>query len=124
MPHITAYLTENVAAIMDVRGLLGCIVTAIHETDPQSFPLAGLRAKAIVSECWYAADGNPENATIHVEMHLLAGRDDALVMKVAANILDACEKAARSFAGKPLSLSVEFVDMARSRYSARSTIKT
>lgn len=123
MPHITAYLTKNVARTMDVRGLLAGIVTAVHETDPKGFPLAALRAKSVVSEQWYAADGNPDNATIHVEMHLLAGREDALLARVAANILDACEAAARPFAGRPLSLSVEFVDMTRSHYSARSTLK-
>lgn len=123
MPHITAYLTKNVAETIDVQGLLASIVVAIHETSPKDFSPVALRAKSVVSEHWHAADGNSDNATIHVEMHLLAGRDETLLRRVATNILDACETATRPYAGKPLSLSVEFVDMARSHYIARNAIK-
>lgn len=123
MPHITAYLTRNISEVMDIPRLLADIVAAVHAADPKEFPLPGLRARSVVSEHWHAADGNPDNATIHVELRLIAGRSDELLAKVAASVLDMCEKSASRYAGKPMSLSVEFADMARSHYYARNSLK-
>lgn len=122
MPHIAVHLTQNIAGLLDMDSMLEGCVRAVHDTAPEEFPLSGLRARAAVSSSWYAADGNPENATIHVELHLIAGRDAGLCKRVAEAVLDDLQaRTGPAYAGKPLSLSVEFFEMERRNYFARNT---
>ena len=106
MPHITIEYSANVEKDVDVRGL----VHAIHEVALASgvFEVAAVRTRAERRDVYEIADGDPDNAFIHVELKVAPGREVAVRQGVAKSVLDALAKLTEARAARSgLALSVE-----------------
>jgi len=75
MPHFTIEYSSNLDPDIDLRG----IVDAVHQcaVDSGLFKVGGIRVRTSRHEIYKIADGNPENAFLHVRANILEGRSVA-----------------------------------------------
>ncbi|HVZ12916.1 MAG TPA: hypothetical protein VG894_00500 [Bauldia sp.] len=106
MPHITIEYSANVEKDVDVRSLVHAIHLAAIESGV--FELAAIRTRATRREIYEIADGDPDNAFIHVDVNLAPGRGAEVRRGVAQAMLDTLGKATEAVAARSgLALSVE-----------------
>jgi 5-carboxymethyl-2-hydroxymuconate isomerase len=81
MPHLTLEYSANLAD--DAR--IGPLCTALaHSLDAQRdgdarvFPTGGIRVRAIRCEHYCVADGRSDNAFVHANLKIAAGRSEAV----------------------------------------------
>lgn len=106
MPHFTIEYTDNLEPDIDIRVL----VDQVHKTAAESglFKIGGIRVRTLRHEIFKVADGNPDNAFVHVEVRILEGRTDAQ-REALGNALIAALGATlhKAFEKRGLALSVE-----------------
>jgi 5-carboxymethyl-2-hydroxymuconate isomerase len=106
VPHITIEYSANLETDTDISNL----VHTIHEVALASgvFEVAAVRTRAARRDVYEIADGDPDNAFIHVELSVAPGRDAAVRQGVAKSVLDALTKLTEARATRSgLALSVE-----------------
>lgn len=110
MPHIVIECSANVRARAD----LGELVTRVHETALATgvFPVGGTRTRVAERTEYRIADGDPENAFVHVTLRIGHGRD-AATKKAAADAVFAtvCEVLRPAFDAGPLAVSLELQEI-------------
>jgi len=110
MPHIVIECSSNLRARADLPGLVERVHAAALATGV--FPLGGLRTRVAERDLFAIADGDPENAFVHVVVRIGAGRDTATKREAADAIFDAvCDALASAFATTPLGISLELVEI-------------
>ncbi len=72
MPHFVIEYSANLEPDIDLR----VIVDAVHKSavDSGLFKIGGIRVRTLKHEIYKIADGNPENAFLHVRANILEGR--------------------------------------------------
>jgi len=72
MPHFVIEYSANLEPDIDLRA----IVDAVHKSAADSglFQIGGIRVRTLKHEIYKIADGNPENAFLHVRVAILEGR--------------------------------------------------
>lgn len=112
MPHLIVEYSANLEQALDIAAL----VAALHEAALESgvFPIGGIRTRAARRDVYRIADGHADNAFIHVQARIGAGRA-AEVRQQAAEQIFARLKAETSdlFASRPLGLTLEIVEIDR-----------
>jgi 5-carboxymethyl-2-hydroxymuconate isomerase len=76
MPHIQIDYSPNIEDVVDVAALCEAIREAA--TGIESFPLPGIRVRAIRVDHVAMADGDPKHGFIDMSIRLRAGRSDAV----------------------------------------------
>jgi 5-carboxymethyl-2-hydroxymuconate isomerase len=110
MPHLIVEYSANVAGDVDMPRLLSAVHAAALETGV--FPIGGLRTRAERRDLFQVADGHPDNGFIHVQARIGAGRPPEVRQKAAEHIFAAVKtETAKAFAGRPLGLSLEVVEI-------------
>lgn len=111
MPHFVIEYSANLEPDFDVRAM----VDAVHKCAAESglFKLGGIRVRTLRHEIYKVADGNPENAFLHVRASILEGRSveqrEALGNTMIA-AADAVLKHAASKRGLALSVEIGEID--------------
>jgi 5-carboxymethyl-2-hydroxymuconate isomerase len=72
MPHFILEYSRNLEGELRIQALFRELRAAALETG--IFPLAGIRFRAHVCHSYLIADGNPENAFVHLTLKLGHGR--------------------------------------------------
>lgn len=106
MPHIIVEYSANLDTEIDIAKL----VHDIHQTALATgvFEIGAVRTRAARRDVYEIADGDPDNAFLHVVLRVAQGRDVATRKRVAQAILDAVVSATASvFRRSGLGLSVE-----------------
>lgn len=110
MPHLVIEYSANLEAALDMSQLVTAMHAAALETGV--FPLGGIRARAARRELYVIADGHPDNAFIHVQARIGAGRTPDVRLKAAEHIFARLKaETATEFTRRPLGLSLEIVEI-------------
>ncbi len=110
MPHFIVEITDNIKAEADLPGLfekVHAVLIAHHDT----FPIGGIRSRAIELHDYRVADGACDDAFVHATLKIGAGRSES-VKKAVCDELFAVMKQhfAELFARRYLALSLELTE--------------
>lgn len=106
MPHLIVEYSTNLDKRISIRDLL----KHVHEAALASgvFKIGGIRTRAAPRDLYVVADGDPENAFIHVEGRIGKGRDAETRKRLAETILAVLRDQTKSvFETTGLGLTVE-----------------
>ena len=110
MPHIIVEYSSNLDARVDITSLVQKLHAAALETGV--FPIGGLRTRAARREAYVIADGNKDNAFIHVQVRLGHGRTAEVRQQAADHIFAALKSSTSAdMAKNPLGLTLEMVEI-------------
>jgi 5-carboxymethyl-2-hydroxymuconate isomerase len=110
MPHFIVEYSANIESSVDMAQLCELIRATAEDID--TFPMPGIRVRAIKVDHYAIADGNPEHAYIDVSVRLRGGR--ALDVRKAATqtLFDAVRAFLEpTLAERSLALSFEMRDI-------------
>ncbi|MDG3087822.1 5-carboxymethyl-2-hydroxymuconate Delta-isomerase [Vibrio hannami] len=87
MPHLIVEYSANIEDELDVPELL----KVLNETAVSTgvFPLGGIRSRAIRCEHFRVAEGDPENAFIHLTTKVGNGRPEEVLKQAGDTIFEA-----------------------------------
>ena len=110
MPHLIVEYSANLEGDVDIPRLLAAVHAAALETGV--FPVGGVRVRAERRDLYAVADKHADNAFLHVQARIGAGRADEVRQKAAEHIFAAVKaETARAFARRPMGLSLEVVQI-------------
>jgi len=110
MPHLIVEYSANLEPDLDMAH----VVSVLHEAALTTgvFPIGGVRVRASRRDIYKIADGHPDNAFIHVQVRIGAGRSAEVRAKAAEEIFARLkEVTAETFAERALGLSLEIVEI-------------
>jgi 5-carboxymethyl-2-hydroxymuconate isomerase len=115
MPHIILEHSPNIVENVDFKHLFSRMHTAL--TDMGIFKLEDFKSRVSVAEHHYIADGNENNAYVHVELAVLSGRGLDAQNEAGARVMGILrETFADSLYERTCVLSVEVREMNRDTY--------
>ncbi|MEP6017290.1 MAG: 5-carboxymethyl-2-hydroxymuconate isomerase [Paracoccaceae bacterium] len=122
MPHFHIEYTKNLADSVDMAAF--CEVIRSKAASIATFPMAGIRVRAICVDHYAIADGDPKHGFIDISIRLREGRDDETKADAATQVFDA----ARAFlapvmATRSIALSLEMRDINAALSPKYSTIR-
>jgi 5-carboxymethyl-2-hydroxymuconate isomerase len=111
MPHFVIEYSANLEPDIDLRA----IVDAVHKSAVESglFQTGGIRVRTLKHEIYKIADGNPENAFLHVRVAILEGRsaeDRERLGNTTMAAIDALLASAHLKRGVALSVEIGEID--------------
>jgi 5-carboxymethyl-2-hydroxymuconate isomerase len=115
MPHITLEYSANV----DQDIAFPQLFAEIHQTLSRvaGIAVANCKSRAVRRDVHFVAQGTGEEAFVHVEIRLLAGREPALRQEIGQRTLEILQNHfARSLARWQLQITVELVEMDAANY--------
>jgi 5-carboxymethyl-2-hydroxymuconate isomerase len=106
VPHIIIECSDNLRERTDLRALVATAHAAALATGV--FPEGGIRTRVAERADYLIADGDPQNAFVHVVLRIARGRDEATRRRAAQAVFDAvCEQLEPAFDATPLAISLE-----------------
>lgn len=121
MPHVVVEYSANLEEQLDIRALLKKIHDAVLASGV--FKVSALRTRAERREVYVIADGDPDNAFIHVDVRMGPGRDATTRMSISQGVLDTIVAETREvFARTGLGLSVEVREIDNSAAVRRNNL--
>lgn len=110
MAHFIVEYSANLQGELDVPALFRSMHAAVVATGV--FPLGGIRFRAVRCDDYLIADGNPQNAFVHVSCRMGHGRSIE-VRKQAGEKLFAvlCQYLAGIFDSRPMGISFEMSEL-------------
>lgn len=121
MPHFVIEYSSNLEPEIDLRA----IVDAVHRSAVNSdlFKIGGIRVRTLKHEIYKVADGNPENAFLHVRVAILEGRSVPDREKLGNMTIEAVDKLlAKARAKRGIALSVEVGEIDHNMSFKRNTL--
>lgn len=110
MPHILIEHSANLAERTDIQALVDRLHAAALDTGV--FPAGGTRTRAFGRDIYRIADGDPDNAFVHVNVRIGAGRDDTVKQDVTDKLFGAiCDALAEVCRTSPLAISFELQEI-------------
>jgi 5-carboxymethyl-2-hydroxymuconate isomerase len=112
MPHIIIESSKNVRDRCEMSGLIGAVHDAALETG--IFPIGGLRTRLFEStvDNYRIADGDEDNAFVHISVRIAQGRDLETKRRAGQAIFDAaCLSLTKAYEGSPLAISLEIQEI-------------
>jgi 5-carboxymethyl-2-hydroxymuconate isomerase len=110
MPHLIIEYSANLDRSIDMPRLMEKLNRKAVETGV--FPLGGIRTRAHRCEEYRVADGNPENAFVHVTVKIGAGRDLETRRRAGQALFDVlASHVDRIFAERPLTIGLELAEL-------------
>ncbi len=110
MPHFIVEYSANLELVVDIEAL----VTEVHHAAIETgiFPLKGTRTRAVRRDNYRIADGNPDNAFVHIFAKIGQGRAAEIRQKAGEVIFNATREFLRPyFESHPLALSFEMQEI-------------
>jgi 5-carboxymethyl-2-hydroxymuconate isomerase len=106
MPHITIQYSANIEPRADIQAFCEALRAAAASLD--IFPADGVRVRALRSEYYAIADGNPDNAFVDISVRLREGRALAARQRATEALFAAAKEfLADVIATQPIMLSME-----------------
>ena len=110
MPHFQIDYSANLEEVVDMAGLCEHIRETAAAID--TFPVAGIRVRAVRVDHCAIADGNPEHGFIDISVRLRAGRAQDVKRDATARIFEAAHSyLAPAMDAHPIALSLEMRDI-------------
>ncbi|ASS98283.1 MULTISPECIES: 5-carboxymethyl-2-hydroxymuconate Delta-isomerase [Geobacillus] len=110
MPHFIVEYTANLGEEADIRGLLEKVHRVLIKRR-DSFPVGGIRSRAIRLDEYYVADGAEDDAFVHATLKIGAGRPEQVKKEVGAELFAVMkDHFAPLFAKRYLALSLELYE--------------
>jgi 5-carboxymethyl-2-hydroxymuconate isomerase len=110
MPHFIIEYSGNLEGEIDMGAL--CEVIRATAAGIETFPMAGIRVRAIRVDHYAIADGNPQHGFIDMSIRLREGRPQEVKEAAAAEVFEAARAfVAEVMARRPLALSLEMRDI-------------
>jgi 5-carboxymethyl-2-hydroxymuconate isomerase len=110
MPHFIIEYSANLDEAVDMSGFCDHLRRAAAKID--TFPLGGIRVRAIRAEHYSIADGNPDHGYIDISIRLRGGRPLEVRKEATQAVFDAAhEYVAPYMKSHPLALSLEMRDI-------------
>ena len=110
MPHLIVEYSANLEADLGMAEVVDALHASALETGV--FPIGGIRVRASRREIYRIADGHPDNAFIHVQARIGAGRPPDVRAKAAEIIFERLKAVTVAvYAKRPLGLSLEIVEI-------------
>jgi 5-carboxymethyl-2-hydroxymuconate isomerase len=110
MPHLIIEYTSNLNDRIDIDRF----VKALHKVAAEmpELPMEGLRTRAIELTRYRVADGDPENAFVHVVLRLRPGRAPEVKRSIGDRLFAAVtEHLAPAYASSPVGITMELQDI-------------
>ncbi|AXI46584.1 5-carboxymethyl-2-hydroxymuconate isomerase [Sulfitobacter sp. SK012] len=89
MPHFQIDYSGNLEAIVDLSGL--CERIRATAADLETFPMPGIRVRAVRVDHYAIADGDPKHGFIDISIRLRAGRAADVKADATAKIFEAAK---------------------------------
>jgi 5-carboxymethyl-2-hydroxymuconate isomerase len=110
MAHIIIEYSANLRGQFDLDGFLGAVHGAALATGV--FPVGGIRTRAYAAEHYVIADGNPDNAFVHISLRVGHGRDVETRKRACEAIFAvACQQLGAVFERSPLGIALEMQEI-------------
>jgi len=110
MPHLIIEYSANIADSIDMPHLMERLNHKAVETGV--FPLGGIRTRAHRCDEYRIADGNPENAFIHIWVRIGVGRDVETRRSAGQALFDIlADHVAHIFDERPLTIGLELGEL-------------
>ena len=110
MPHFQIEYSANIEDLVDISALCDAIRAAAAKV--QTFPLAGIRVRAVRVEHFAIADGNPKHGFIDLSIRLREGRTDDVKLDAITVIFAALKEfTAEAMETRSIALSAEMRDI-------------
>ena len=110
MPHFQIEYSANIEDLVDISAL--CDVIRAAAAKVQTFPLAGIRVRAVRVEHFAIADGNPKHGFIDLSIRLREGRPDDVKLDAITAIFAALKEfTAEAMETRSIALSTEMRDI-------------
>ena len=110
MPHFQIEYSANIEDLVDISALCDAIRAAAAKV--QTFPLAGIRVRAVRVEHFAIADGNPKHGFIDLSIRLREGRRDDVKLDAITVIFAALKEfTAEAMETRSIALSAEMRDI-------------
>ncbi|NKB38560.1 MAG: 5-carboxymethyl-2-hydroxymuconate isomerase [Gammaproteobacteria bacterium] len=110
MPHFIIEYSSNLDDEIKMQKLMSSLQDAALETG--AFPLGGIRFRAVRCDKYLIADGDPENAFVHMTLKIGHGRDESTRKEVGEKLFEALKSYFNPlFEKRPLGLSFELVEL-------------
>ena len=110
MPHFQIEYSANIEDLVDISALCDAIRAAAAKV--QTFPLAGIRVRAVRVEHFAIADGNPKHGFIDLSIRLREGRPDDVKLDASTVIFAALKEfTAEAMETRAIALSAEMRDI-------------
>ena len=87
MPHLYIEYTDNLVQEINIRDVLGVAQDALLQF-PDIIPVGGLRIRAVKHEDYLIADGQADDAFIHLVLKIGAGRSEAEKEIISESLFD------------------------------------
>lgn len=110
MPHLIIEYTSNLSDRIDIDRF----VKALHKVAAEmpEIPMEGLRTRAIEHNRYRVADGDPENAFVHVVLRLRPGRAPEVKRSIGERLFAAMtEYLAPIYDSSPLGITLELQEI-------------
>lgn len=121
MPHVIMEYSANIEGSVEIGALLG----DLHQTmiDSGLAEIAALRTRAERRDQYRVADGNPDNAFVHVVIRMREGRPKEALQRLGESLLATANKRLdRAYAAHPLALTIEIHEIGHLTFR-RNTIR-
>ena len=110
MPHFQIDYSGNLEQVVDIAGLCECIRATATGID--TFPMPGIRVRALRVDHYAIADGDPKHGFIDISIRLRAGRTPEVKQHATTRIFDAARDfLAPAMAAHSIALSLEMRDI-------------
>ena len=110
MPHFQIEYSANIEDLVDISALCDAIRAAAAKV--QTFPLAGIRVRAVRVEHFAIADGNPKHGFVDLSIRLREGRPDDVKLYAITVIFAALKEfTAEAMETRSIALSAEMRDI-------------
>ena len=110
MPHFQIEYSSNIEDVVDISALCDAIRTSAAKV--QSFPLAGIRVRAVRVEHFAIADGNPQHGFIDLSIRLREGRPNDVKLDALTIIFSTLKNfTAKAMETRSIALSTEMRDI-------------
>jgi 5-carboxymethyl-2-hydroxymuconate isomerase len=110
MAHIVIEYSANLLGQFDLDGFARAVHGAALATGV--FPIGGIRTRAYEAKHYVIADGNPDNAFVHISLRVGHGRDvDTRKRACEAIFAVACQQLGAVFECVPLGIALEMQEI-------------
>jgi 5-carboxymethyl-2-hydroxymuconate isomerase len=110
VPHFIVEYSGNLEQTVDMSAL--CEAIRAKAATIETFPLAGIRVRAIRVDHYAIADGNPDHGFIDISIRLRGGRPAPVKAKATAQIFEAAKDfLTPAMATHSIALSLEMRDI-------------
>ncbi|GAK12405.1 5-carboxymethyl-2-hydroxymuconate Delta-isomerase [Geomicrobium sp. JCM 19039] len=110
MPHIIVEYTANLQGETDVRKLLARM-NRVFIARPETFPVGGIRSRAIALTDYVVADDTVDDAFVHTQIRIGAGRSEEEKKDVCDALFHVMEDHFKElFSERYLALSLELYE--------------